>query len=152
MLQKFTMAMTLCLLVSCGSRDVNSQPNFNIDLNRAKELMPDNILLTVRNTGNATLCISIAELRLGDGYISVSPADLVPNGNRSDPVIVAGVDVSEGLYIIPVRGLQQIFINTSFPRARHLRQMYGIIRASNCATMFGTRPGQITKQRFTLNL
>lgn len=147
---KSEIAFLAILLSGCNPTEPNSIQNISIDVRR--DLLPDNIILSVTNNGERIACIPIAETRLGGGFVTLAPTELTPNANRPTPIMIDGIDVSEGVFVIEPRKTQQIYVNLSFPGANQATSIRGEIRSINCLSLFGSGSKIPIKMHFETKL
>lgn len=144
----------LCGLAACRGEAADPPSNFEVQARRLAE-GPWTVFLTIDNRSPNYLCVASADLRLGSGFIDVLPAsgsDIFEN--RPPPDLVAGVDVSEGLQVIPPNAKRDLLIDLSPVEGRRPRAtgLSGKVRALACRNLFSAARPLAREQNFGVSL
>jgi hypothetical protein len=114
-------------------------------------LVPGNILLKVHNRTGEYICIPIAEVELGSGFVSVDPrASSGFQENRPPPKLLKELDIIGGLYVVPPKEDQDMFLNISdlAERVRVADSVSGVVRGAACKELFEPGAAKLTTVPF----
>jgi hypothetical protein len=142
-----------CLLSITGCADKAQQAgvDFTVTSSRNRDLVPENVILDVSNRENFPICISIAETRVGLGRIELIPNSGENLQNRPPAVMMAGFDISEGIFVLPSEKTRRIFVNIgSLGQSSHI--LKGTVGAAGCQDIFNGGATKIVERSFSQNL
>jgi hypothetical protein len=141
----------LLLITGCAEEASQEEANFAVRSSRNRDLIPENVILDVFNRGDLPLCVAIAETRVGLGKIDLIPDSGENLENRPPPIMMSGLDISEGLYVIPSEKGRRIFVNIESPGSSS-RMLKGVIRAAACRDIFSGNAVKIVERPFSQTL
>lgn len=152
-LRLFIAAVSLTV-VACNNGGAASGVMFDVKAEQM-EVWPENVVLRVQNNSDDYLCFPLVESRLNGASMEVLPA----NGsdsfeNRVPPHLLGGLDVIEGLAVVPPRKAAKYFIDVEAlegrePQARELR---GTINGTTCRALFSSPSPPLTRRSFRVKL
>ena len=105
--------IALCSLAACRAEPIGAPSNFSVQA-RHVPAAPQTVFINISNQSAEYLCVPSAEVRLGSGLINVLPesrSDVFEN--RPPPDLLGGVDVSEGVQVIPPNTKRDLFLDLS---------------------------------------
>ena len=145
----FILAILFLVLPSCQGQRLT---DFVLEPRANRQLLPENIVLRVKNTGSSELCIPIIETRLDMGFISLN-SDKTGDVEVARPpsTLLNGFDVSEGVYIIPSQGKRDIFINIG-QEGKAAKSVYGVIRGVDCRSLLDFKSQTMISRKFVQKL
>jgi hypothetical protein len=141
-------------MAGCRVDSGHQQPIFSVDAKTNSDV-PHNVILKLHNRSGNYICIPVAEVRLGSPIVSVEPPSLDDYGeNRPPPVLLGGLDVGEGLHVLPPRESYTVFLNISDLNGRSppAKLVHGQIRAVGCKDLFGSNRPTIDVRPFQVLL
>lgn len=137
----------------CAKSDNNLAPvDFEVILHYKKDLIPENVILEIKNLSKDFICVPIAETSLIGGRIMAYPEVDDEHGNRPPSKILSGLDITEGLYVIEKGQSMDIFINIVNNRPSAAEEIKGEVRAVSCKDLFKSVTVPISRRTFHSNL
>lgn len=119
------------------------------------EIMPENVVLRVENNSDDYLCFPLVETRLNGASMEVLPDSGSDSfENRVPPHLLGGLDVIEGVAVVPPRKTADYFINIEALKGRdpQARELQGTITGSTCRALFSSRSPPLTRRKFSVKL
>jgi hypothetical protein len=153
MMTKTFRLLLVLVLGGCGQTQQESL-SFTVLPVIAAEL-PGNVLLRVTNHSKEYLCFSKADVRLGSPYVSVDPPSEEDNGDNRPPAHdVNGLDINDGLFVLPPNMTRDLFLSTEELSGRKpaAKRISGRLRAVACAALFTGRKSPITVQSYSVDV
>jgi hypothetical protein len=146
--------IALCSIAGCRQEATGEASNFAVDARHIAEA-PQTVFITVSNQSADYLCVPSAEVRLGSGFIKVLPessSDVFEN--RPPPDLLGGMDVSEGVNVIPPRAKRRLFLDLSQLEGRSPppTRLRGKVHAVACRELFTSPRPHVKEQAFEVSL
>ena len=154
MFSRLVIASAALSVSACEVADRASANPFTLTATQGR-LVPENVVLGLRNDSDEHLCVPLAETRLGNGNIRVLPrSDSERFENRPPPRILGGLDVSEGLAVVPPHKSEDFFIYIGDLKGRDppAMELRGTIRGVGCRALFAASTPQLTARTFRVKL
>jgi hypothetical protein len=146
--------IALCGVGGCRQAAIGEAPNFSVHARHIAEA-PQTVFITVSNQSADYLCVPSAEVRLGSGFINVLPessSDVFEN--RPPPDLLGGMDVSEGVKVIPPKTKRDLFLDLSQLEGRSPPPtgLRGKVHAVACRDLFISSRPRVNEQAFGVSL
>ena len=142
--------IALCSLAACRGEPTGGPSSFSVQA-RHVPAAPQTVFINVSNQSAEYLCVPSAEVRLGSGLINVLPesrSDVFEN--RPPPDLLGGVDVSEGVQVIPPNTKRDLFLDLSELQGRRPAPtgVRGKVHALSCRELFNSPRPAVAEQTF----
>jgi hypothetical protein len=137
-------------LAGCKAKVANPSQLFDLHAS-TNPLIPGNILLKLHNRTGEYICIPIAEVGLGSGFVFVEPrASSGFMENRPPPKLLKGLDILGGLYVVPPNEDLDVLLNISdlAERVRLADSVSGVVRGAACKELFQPAAAKLTTVPF----
>ena len=141
----------MLLMTGCADKAPQAEVDFTVQTSRNRDLIPENVILDVSNRSDISLCIAIAETRVGLGKIELIPDSGENLENRPPPIVMSGLDISDGIYVIPPKKARRIFVNIGSLGSAS-RMLKGSVRAAACRDIFSGGALKIVERPFSQTL
>ena len=146
--------VALCSVTGCREEVSGDASNFAIHARHIAEA-PQTVFLTVSNQLADYLCVPSAEVQLGSGFINVLPEssrDVFEN--RPPPDLLGGMDVRQGVEVIPPRAKRDLFLDLSQLEGRRPppTALRGKVHAVACRDLFTSSHPHVYEQAFEVSI
>ena len=152
---RFSVMLLLALSAACDFHREDQNPgSIVVQATYNRALDPENVVIRVRNDGDGALCIPISETELGGGQVTLEPKESLDYGENRPPArILGGLDISDGLYVLPAKSGRDIFLRISNIERRRPRpsKAFGSVRFVGCRSLFDGK-AEIGTARFSVGL
>lgn len=145
--------IALCSVAGCRGEASGEASNFSVHARHVAEA-PQTVFITVSNQSADYLCVPSAEVRLGGGFINVLPessSDVFEN--RPPPDLLGGMDIREGVQVIPPRAKRDLFLDLSQLEGRRPPPtgLRGKVHAIACRDLFTSSHPHVNEQKFEVS-
>jgi hypothetical protein len=113
-------------------------PTFLVEA-QSRSSVPELVMLRIKNVERSPICFAISDFEVGGDMIKIVPSAASDYAdNRPPPVVMNGMNISEGLYVLPAGASRDFYLDVSrvvsrVPPAQSIR---GTARAVFCRSLF----------------
>lgn len=142
-----TFLLCLLLMTGCADKAPKAEVDFTVETSRDRDLTPETVILDISNLGGFPICVAIAETKVGLGQIELLPDSGENLENRPPPTLMSGLDISDGLYVLPPKKSRRIFIHIG-SLGSSSQALKGTVRTTACRSLFNDGAVKIVEKSF----